>query len=104
MDDELRDLEAELKQLQPASPSERLRASVAAELSSEPRANVGDTAQRWWWWVLLPAAAAIVALLVHSAALGPALNMRALQSRLPGTTGAETTPLKPISADNVLIS
>jgi len=51
MDDELQQLEAELRRLRPRNPSPKLQARVSAKLA--PRD------QSIWWWAALPLAAAV---------------------------------------------
>lgn len=96
MDDELTDLEAELRQLRPAPPSPALRARVQRELAAVPAAR---PRARWdWWWIALPAAATVLIV----------LNLK-LQT--PSEKSGEPSPaaqvagrasLKPVAAENVL--
>ena len=102
MDDELQQLEAELKSLRPAAPSRELLARLGHELA--PAVSARRASPMWWLWAgALPAAAA-VALLV-------ALNARrARPDEAPKVATAtavaaiETAVFKPITAENVLYS
>ena len=92
MDDDLQQLEAELKNLRPAAPSVALRTRVQRELApaGSPVARMRSS---WWWLAALPAAAAVALVFV-------------LKSRPPAGSGspvAVTTPVfKPVTAQNVL--
>lgn len=100
MDDELLQLEAELKSLQPLVPSRRVEARIARELAPATPAR-RPASVFWFWAAALPAAAALAigvgALmrrdLARPAQLGPQLAV----------DGAPTaTRLKPIAAENLL--
>ncbi|MBS0662549.1 MAG: hypothetical protein JSR48_04750 [Verrucomicrobia bacterium] len=98
MDNELQELEAELKGLRPVAPSAFARARVGRELANARRPMLG--------WLALPLAAAIVGLIYlqnrvgvtpAGAALSPAL---ARAAATPPT--AKAFAYKPVSAENVL--
>jgi hypothetical protein len=108
MDDDLRELEAELKRLEPAAPSRRLWERVGAELAGrparEPRAGIS-----WLWAILLPAGAAAGVFLLpqffgpapagHSSADAPPAGLTAATAQEAGGT-----PLKPVAAEKLLVS
>ncbi len=106
MDDELKNLEAELKRLHPSPPSPVLVARVERALAEAPaRRGLADV--HWLWVAALPAAAAI-ALLFTSAS--SERGVVAPAEALAGTAGsaaasvAEEQPLKPVAAENILVS
>ena len=89
IDDELDQLEAELKRLRPAAPSAALHARLEAELAPRPRATVVRLA-----WVALPIAAAV--------AVAVTLRSRyAAETAQPVSVAAR--PFKPVTAQNVLL-
>ena len=63
MDEELQQLEAELKRLRPAAPSAALESKIARELAV---AAPTPARSRWLWWGALPAAAAVAILATAS--------------------------------------
>lgn len=92
MDDELQQLEAELKQLRPAAPSRELRARLDRELKLQPH-----TSRAWWLWAgAMPVAAAIAVALI--------LATRRDHTQPPPTQVAAATlaTFKPVAAENVL--
>jgi hypothetical protein len=91
MDDELQNLENELRELRPAAPSRALLAQIERELDSVGHRPTA-AGSRWWVWVAaLPIAAAV--------AVMTAIAM----NRAPRVTTAESEGrLKPVSAENVL--
>lgn len=101
MDDELQDLESELKRLQPAAPSAALGARIEAALSGSSglaRRTRSSRLNAMWLAVLLPAAAAIALMIV---------NERALEAARPAARAHANVldpRLKPVSAENVLIA
>jgi anti-sigma-K factor RskA len=107
MDDELQQLEAELKSLRPAAPTPRLVARIERELAPAARRRQPfDFAQGrpapllWFWAAALPAAAAL-AIVVGS------VMRRDLASSRDATQPAladDRAVLKPITAENVLYS
>jgi hypothetical protein len=94
MDDELHQLENELKRLRPRAPSPELQAHLAAKLA--PRRGAV------WAWVALPAAAVL--------ALAFAPWFRSTQYAAPAVTLAQqalvpavaTEEFKPVAAENLL--
>ena len=104
MDDEFQNLEAELKRLWPVSPSRALHDRVGRELG---RAAVRHpaTSVRLIWWVALPAAAAVAVALLQFSAPAPARKSTdEVAAAGHRERAAATAPLKPISAENVLVS
>lgn len=107
MDDELYQLEAELKRLRPAAPSRELATRMERDLAPQahrPRAHI-----RWLWAALLPAAAAIAIGFVQFFR-GPE-SRPALPANVPpafrAVADAGSTyeaPLKPVAAENVLVA
>lgn len=98
MDDELQQFEAELKGLRPAPLSPALLARVEAELAGSPAAAParpkGGTVA--WFWPFLTAAAAALAM---TFAPQPPMSAEGY-----GSLARSETTLKPIAAENVLIS
>lgn len=97
MDDELQQLEAELKGLRPAPLPPALVARVEAALAEAPtaapaRPQGGNIA---WFWPFLTAAAAALAMTFAPQPPSPAGKDSLAQSE---------TALKPIKAENVLVS
>lgn len=103
MDDELHQLEAELKRLQPAAPRPALVARVERALAVEPKRR--SLAEVHWLWAALPAAAAVALVFTQFARERPveaepgAVRPVAQLAAIPGQAG-----LKPIAAENVLVS
>lgn len=108
MDEELRQLEAELQTLRPTAPRTALRARLQCTLgdaalgaSRTPTAIRAARQGAWWWTAALPVAAAIV--------LGGTLWWRTRDREQPsrGTIppeeiAAAPTAFKPVTARNVL--
>ena len=95
MDNELHELEAELKRLRPIAPSRALTTTVGRSLAA-PRRN-------YWAWAALPLAATVAALVYMRG--GPTAALRVAAT--PQVAVAETSPAtiqtyKPVSAENVL--
>lgn len=95
MDDELKELEAELRGLELAAPSRRLMARIERDLAAAEEPG-GAMRLRWLWTVALPAAA-VVALMVT-------FGGRAVKSPRQGEAVAEMNLMKPVAAENVLIA
>ncbi len=100
MDDELQQLEAELKSFRPVAPSPRLAARIERELApAVPARRRRPPSALLWFWAALPAAAAL------AIAIG-AIMRRDLE---PAKTSRASSPetravLKPVAAENVLYS
>jgi hypothetical protein len=100
MDDELEQLEAELKTLRPAAAPARLVAQIERHLAAAPARTQRRVTPLFWLWTALPAAAAL------AVAIGVAMHREVGRSR-PATrpTGvAAQAVLKPVAAENVLYS
>jgi hypothetical protein len=93
MDDELRNLEAELKRLRPVAPPPRVVAAIETELATRRPA-----APSWGWAVALPAAAAVA--MLAGVAMRRDLSNRATARTQPAAAGV----LKPVEVENVLYS
>ncbi len=96
MDDELQNLEAELKRLRPAAASRALRARVEHQLA-RPVGVQPVAPLRWVWFAVLPAAAAAVVVLLRYSQHPPA-------SRPVRGDVIVDAPLKPVATENVLVS
>ena len=90
IDDELQQLEAELKRLSPVAPSAAVRARLALELA--PRRRRAPILR--FGWVVLPIAAGVVLAVALSPAKRPAAS---------GTASAPALRFKPVAAQNILI-
>lgn len=106
MDDELQQLEAELRQLRPTIPSARLTRKVGARLAEVS----GRKDRRWLGWLLagaLPAAALIAVMITLFAAkrhdAGPQDSREGLTMEA-GETAPQEVRLKPVAAEKVLVS
>ncbi len=113
MDDDLKNLEAELTRLQPAAPSRALYARVERELGAAAAAPVvslrhGRSEPRpAWFWALsapLAAAAALAVMFTRVPTEGRAPSARAEMARAATAADASPTALKPVAAENVLYS
>jgi hypothetical protein len=85
MDDELKNLEAELARLRPVQPSSGLAGRIGGELSP-----VGRFLPLWSWTALAAAAAAAVASMIFNAR--------------PTVAAASQAVFKPVAAQQVLVS
>lgn len=104
MDDELRQLESELKQLRPVAPSPDLQRRLARELA--PAVPARKRSNPSWLWVLAPAAAAAVTFLLLRAPR-PDQEPRAASSAPGAAVGAAAEAaglLKPVAVENTLYS
>ena len=97
MDDELQNLEAELKTLRPAPPSVALVGQIEHELSAVVKRRAPLA---WFWGAALPAAAALA--LMAASIMRRDLSRRSV-APLTGTAAAQEV-LKPVAAENVLYS
>lgn len=98
MDDELQQLEAELRQLRPVAPSQSLAARVQRDLV--PRPARGATQLGYWLWAtIVPAAAALAMLLAQSSQ-----HPKATGSATASAPAARGATFKPIAAENVLVA
>lgn len=107
MDDDLQQLEAELKALRPARLSRVLENRIAGALARDAASTIAPATAveprrrrfasvHWLWSAALPAAAAIVLL-----ALAPGRRPAPAKPSPVRATAAETA-LKPVTAENVL--
>lgn len=86
MDDELHQLEAELKRLRPAAPSSEMLARLERELAP----HVRRPSRLWWLWVGALPAAAIAGLLLLAS------------RREPPPAAAAPALFEPVAAENLL--
>ena len=103
MDDELLQLEAELKRLRPAAPSRELLTRLGAELAPARAPVVRRPSPNWWLWaggLALPAAAAIALLIGYDVRRAAPLP----DVKAPEIAAMAPTVFKPIAAENVLYS
>jgi hypothetical protein len=105
MDDELQQLEAELKRLRPAAPAPKLVARIEGELARQP-AHRPLAEVRWIWLAALPAAAAAMAIVFAQFSTQRAGGRIAKPSPIAQTevVPAGEPSLKPVTAENVLVS
>ena len=98
MDDELQQLEAELSRLQPVAPRRELVSRVERELG-RPVTRRALAHVHWLWAAALPvaAAAAVFAMVFTQSA-------RDRASTAPPMASSAITSLKPVAAENLLVS
>lgn len=96
MDDELQQLEAELKRLEPKAPSAGLRRRVANDLAPRGAAN-RRLGLSWAWAGGLAAAAGLALLLTQRPEIEPP------RPRAP-TVAAGAAMMKPVAAENILVA
>lgn len=102
MDDELKQLERELRRLQPAAPRAALEARLERELADGARNGVRDRTLRPWLLALLLPAAAAVAFLIARSPETPNADA-ALAAAVPAPPAQAPRPLlEPVSVENVL--
>jgi hypothetical protein len=92
MDNELPELEAELKRLRPVAPSPALRAGIGRELAPPRRT--------FWAWTALPLAAGLAGLLLLRDR--PAAPAPAPAPAAAAVAVASVATYKPVSAENLL--
>lgn len=106
MDDDFKNLEAELKRLRPAAPSRDLLARLEAELapSAAPVAIVRRGSRAWWLWAgALPfAAGLVVAWAIATRWPSAPGSDRPLAANSPVPAPATEAVFKPVAAENVL--
>jgi hypothetical protein len=102
MDDELHELEAELKRLQPCGLPARLVAGVAAELSDETPKPRNRSSRSSMWWLGVPVAAAVAVFAPNLVRLSPPGDTPTMAGSL--STRAGQVALKPVAAQNLLLS
>ena len=91
MDNELHELEAELKRLRPIAPSRALATSIGRELAAAPRRN-------YWGWAALPLAAAVAVLVFFRSETAVAPQPAVSTATEPSAVAT----YKPVSAENLL--
>lgn len=104
MDDDLQQLEAELKRLRPVAPKPALVDRVERELAAAPARR--RLAEVHWLWAALPAAATVALIFVQFArerAVEPAKETRP-EAPVIADAARVTAPLKPVAAENVLVA
>jgi hypothetical protein len=111
MDDDLHNLEAELKRLRPAAPSREMFARLEAEFAPiaapvTPVVFWQRGTRLWWLWAgALPFAAALVVAFVLATRRAPATKgLQPLAVSLPSAAATPPTEavFKPVAAENVL--
>jgi hypothetical protein len=104
MDDDLQQLEAELKRLRPAGPSAPLRVRVGEALA--PARPAHPPLWRGLWAAALPVAAAVAVMVFWPGETAPVQTARPKPDREPaGGAGLRMEPsdtLKPVVVENVL--
>ncbi len=109
MDDDLIQLEAELKRLRPAAPRRDFLARLERELATPP--VVQRPSRAWWLWAgaALPVAAALALAFVvtnrRTQSPAPAIANRPTVAATPVAPTEPVTPaaFKPVAAENVLL-
>jgi hypothetical protein len=110
MDDDLQQFEAQLKQLRPVPPSRTLVRRIEADLTAAPVGRRSLASLHWLWLASLPAAAAIAFVMLRPPPENPLKPGEAAGASrtvlAPANAGRsdETRRLKPIAAENVLVS
>ena len=95
MDNELHELEAELKRLRPVAPSRALATKIGQKLAARPRRN-------YWAWTALPLAAIVAGLVIlRDRPSAPVTNPVAVAVSAAAPAAAPAT-YKPVSAENLL--
>ncbi len=104
MDDELQQLEAELKRLQPAPPPPALARRIARELEAAPAQR--RLAEVHWLWAALPAAAAVALVFTQFARERVTDEGRSASHFAPAlaTDATSVASLKPVAAENLLVA
>ncbi len=100
MDDDLQQLEAELKRLRPAAPTRTLLARLDRELAAPTAAiPVRRATPLWWFWAgALPSAAAFALMI----ALASRHQPPTIAVASPSTAVDAPVAFKPVAAENVL--
>jgi hypothetical protein len=107
MDDEMKQLEEELRALEPAGPSHDLAARIERGIGLKPASKRSVVPG---WWIALPAAAAIALVWTQLPAppshvgIRPETVERDPAQRAAAALVPAADPLKPVTAENVLIS
>src|ERR1043165_7894177 len=106
MDDDIKQLEAELKQLQPIAPSGALRNRIEAELKTNPVQQMPGKVVWMWVFAALPAAAAAALAVILFARQGKssAVIYSGPTAAVESAARSEEAPLKPVAAEKLLVS
>jgi hypothetical protein len=99
MDEDLSQLEAELKGLRPAAPSSALLNRIGREL--EGRKESREPSVWWRWCGALPVAAALAIMTTFAMRRDPGQRAPAAPDAVAGES-REPAPFQPVSAENVL--
>jgi hypothetical protein len=106
VDEQLQQLEQELKRLHPAAPPSVLRERIRRALQPEDSQDVPVPARRrswagaWWWIVALPAAAAVAVMLTQRST-PPAADTAARPEAVARRASGDAV-FKPVQAENIL--
>lgn len=107
MDEELIQIESELRRLSPARVPLSLERRILGKLGSPAVLRRRSRVSRLGWWLALPVAAAVVVLVLwpegFRAGSGPG-TMDRVAGRPEPVPAAVEAPYKPVAADNVLVS
>jgi len=105
MDEEIEQLEAELKRLRPVAANRRLHEAIARELSPVRSTSLLRRARTW---IALPVAAALVGSVLYFTAFGPPISRPtspAPASATPPIAAQSSMPqFRPVAARNILVS
>jgi hypothetical protein len=104
MDEELKQLEAELKRLRPVAPSAELHARIGAELRDDSHGRAAKPSRVHWLWVAALPAAAAVGFLLNRPAVQPGSDLPTVAHSKPAADDLAREPLKPVAMENVLYS
>ncbi len=100
MDNELQELEAELKRLRPLAPSRAVTDDIARQLAAAPGHR-----RNFWAWTGLPLAAMVAGLvLLREQPVAPAPTSAPVLAPVPAATApvVAAARYKPVSAENLL--
>lgn len=97
MDEELRELERELRQLRPVSPSPRLLAAVERDLAIPAVKRAFPLETMWEKALPIGAAAAVIFLSALQSDTAPVRSMMRVD-------GAQAAVLRPVAVENVLVA
>lgn len=103
MDDELLNLEAELKRLRPRPPSAELVARIGQDLSARPHQSPLGRVP-WLWWAAVPLAASLAVAVLSLSSRPQSRSMPMADTSAEAPSEVVDAPLKPVAAENVLVS
>lgn len=96
MDNDLQELEAELKRLRPVAASRALTEEISRQLAARPRRHV-------WAWAALPLAAMVAGMfLLQERPIVPAAAVTVVLAGRPSANVPTTAAYKPVSTENLL--